>query len=332
MCRLCGTSQHVECYGWAGFPRVRLPDEHFCYSCLLLPHETEVNAQMGTLVYKRLALSYVQDNNSTDAAALMRAMHLSHTVTDDNQIFNSVLDELQRDKYLTRAGTAIIATMDEDSSALALREYINPLAQISDHFKALKDGETDKHREKAVAAAVNEYTAGRYYLPGHDVDYVREDVEDAFGANITRWGFYEHRSRKRKATTPPVAETPLVKKVASAGGHSDEASGNATPPPYQTALARKASYHEGTPPVDATPPLLRSSLARKASRCKDLVRLDRSSPSTVFSLEDVMSEAVLSATSQVQWADYAKNGGSRRGDDMSVTDSIPHSSPMPRRC
>ena len=331
MCRLCGTSQHLECYGWASFPGVRLPDEHFCYSCLLLPREPEVNASMGTLVYKRLALSHILENNPADASALMRAMHLSDKVTGDHEIFNSIIDELQHENYLTRSGTTIMAMMDAESSALALRNYINPLAQISHHFAALKDREKEKDRERAIVSAVRKYTAGRAYLPGHDIEYSQENVEDAFGVSITRWGFYNDESQKRKTTSPPVLETPPAKKVAFGRDYNDEGINNQPPPPYQTALARKASYHEGTPSVDATPPSMRSSLARRASRCEELVKLDRSSPSTVYSLDEVLSEAVLSATSEVQWEEFARSGGSREREDMSESQSIPHSTPKTAR-
>jgi hypothetical protein len=278
---------------------------------------------MPTLVYKRLALAYIQQKNPANTDDLMNAMHLNKIQADDNEIFNTIIDELQQEGYLTRRGLAVTSTMDKESSTLALRDYINPLAKISHHFGAIKDRETIEHRTDAIAAAVEEYTQGRAYLPSEpNVNYDFLLVHDAFENSIQRWGFYPDlvapESRKRKAATPPVEETPPTQRMR----HSIEVDQipppyqlssscrEHTPPPYQN-LPRQASYHEGTPPLDATPPPLKSSLRRIASLCDELVRVDRSSPSTVFDMDDVFAEAVHVATSDVQWEQFGSGEGKR---------------------
>lgn len=283
----------MDCYGWNILPRVKLPDEHFCYSCLLLPREAETAARMPTVVHTRLALVHIQHNSSTNAVDLMNAMHLSNT-EEDHRIFNGIVDEIQQDGYLIRHGPTITATMNEDSADEASHKYISPLCQISHHFVALKDGENTRLRTDAIAAAVKEYTRGRAYLPekGHP-DYEQVIAEDIPGNTRLRWGFYSHaeETRKRKATSPHLEGTPPLRK--------------------RTALTRKASFHKGSPLVVATPSPNQpkgTSVMQKASRCEALVHLDRSSPSTVFSLDEVQVEAVNVAISDVQWEEFRNNG------------------------
>jgi hypothetical protein len=278
---------------------------------------------MPTLVYKRLALAYIQQKNPANADDLINAMHLNKMQADDNEIFNTIIDELQKERYLTRRGLVITATMDKESSTLALRDYINPLAKISHHFSAIKDRETAEHRMDAIAAAVEEYTQGRAYLPSEpNVNYDFLLVNDAFENSTQRWGFYPDlvapESRKRKAATPSVGETPPTQRMR----HSVEVDQtpppyqlhssrrNQTPPPYRN-MARKASCYEGTSPLDATPPPPTSSVRRMASRCYELVRVDRSSPSTVFDVNEVFAEAVHVATSEVQWEHFGSGEGRR---------------------
>lgn len=277
---------------------------------------------MPTVVHKRLALAHIQQNNPTNADEVMDAMHLSRMQAEDNEVFNAVVDGLLEEGYLTRSGLIIRSSMDQDSSNIALRDYINPLAKIAHHFSALKDRETATNRTNAIAAAVEEYTGGRAHLPTEEgVSYDSILVQDAFGAKIRRWGFYPDpgpnpdlvESRKRRATTPPVGETPPARRA-----RLESVEGNQQTPPYQIpinrtpshhnrtpllhqSLARKASYHEGTQSLGVTPPQ-RSSIRRRASCCDELVKLDRSSPSTVFDMDEVFAEAVLAATSDVQWA------------------------------
>lgn len=286
---------------------MRLPDEHFCYSCLLLPHEAELEAQTPSLIRKRLALAHIQETSPTNATNLMNAMHLSNT-EDDHKTFNDIVDGLQQDGYLARGGPSIMSMMNKESAANALREFISPIAHISHHFVTLKDGENENVRKTLIAAALKQYTRGRAYLPdeGH-IDYEQQVVEDAFGEKSHRWGFYSsiEESRKRKAISPLIEGLPYKR----------------------TALTRNESCYKNTPPANVTTPFYKSrkiSVMRKASRCESLVCLDRSSPSTVFSMDEVLAEAIHVATSEAQWEEFRRGG---RGRDTSETGSISHSAP-----
>jgi hypothetical protein len=62
LCELCGLWQHDICYGLHKYRPQEKPNEHFCYSCLLLPRAEVVNEEMSAVVRMRLALTHIQDN------------------------------------------------------------------------------------------------------------------------------------------------------------------------------------------------------------------------------------------------------------------------------
>ena len=271
----------MECYGWKSFLRSKLPDEHVCYSCLLLPREVELEARMPALIHKRLALEHLKEKNPTNATALMNAMHLSNT-EEDHKIFNNIIDTLQQDGYLTRGGSAIKATTGKAVTAKAFRSILNPIAQISHHYSVFKDGEDASSRKKDIRDAIKEHTRGQDYLPreGHINDKQQNTPQQA---------------RKRKASDLPVEETPQHKSV----------------------RADKATHRKPTRSMDKTPPTeppTSTPVTRKASCCESLACLDRSSPSTTFSLSTVLEEAVLTAVSDVQWEEFARRNRRRKSD------------------
>ena len=52
-----------------------MPNEHFCYSCLLLPRAEVVNKEMPAVVRMRLALTHIQDDEvqTIEETSLMKA-------------------------------------------------------------------------------------------------------------------------------------------------------------------------------------------------------------------------------------------------------------------
>jgi hypothetical protein len=62
LCELCGLWQHDICYGLQKYRPQEKPNEHFCYSCLLLPRAEVVSEEMPAVVRMRLALTHIQDN------------------------------------------------------------------------------------------------------------------------------------------------------------------------------------------------------------------------------------------------------------------------------
>jgi hypothetical protein len=276
----------VECYGWNIFPRSKLPDEHFCYSCLLLPREVELAADMPALVHKRLALAHIQVHNPTDVDCLMKAMHLVN-MEDDYQTFNAIMDSLQQHGYLMRNGSMITAT-GKDLAANIFRDFISPIAQISHHFVAIKDDETASGRANDIAVALQQYTQGRPYLPTNDSigdDSIGDDQQ------LARESDGEH-SQDHLIATP--------QKVLKRKGSHELVGEN----PYKWNIR-----DEATPSRDPRPPLnsrVRTPVARIASHCERLVCLDRSSPSTVFPLSRALDEAVGVASSDVQWGGFER--------------------------
>jgi disulfide oxidoreductase YuzD len=78
LCEVCGTWQHQLCYGWDKY-QSSCPTDHFCYSCLLLPEEKDLNDWMPILVGCRNALRYIHSSPTplaTDEAALIEAMRM----------------------------------------------------------------------------------------------------------------------------------------------------------------------------------------------------------------------------------------------------------------
>lgn len=282
----------MDCYGWYSFPRVKLPDEHFCYSCLLLPQEAELEAQMPVLIHRRLALAHIQANSPTNADCLMRAMRLTNT-EEDHERFNEIMDSLQEDGYLARHGSAITATIDKELAMNVFRDIISPLAQVSHHFVVIKDDETATLRANAVSAALEVHKQNRPYVANQvHIEDEQQSANDSYGEHSQGRGFHWtlQKSRKRLYPDTPVEETPC-KRNAGAG--------------------REAFSEEATSPFATPPPhlLIGGSARRMASRCEAVVCLDRSSPSTVFPMGGALDEAVSVASSDVQWEEFASDNG-----------------------
>ena len=61
-CFCCSTWQHLHCYGYTCSDDPRLPDEHFCYWCLLGDTGTSNYTALQEIAVERRAMYHVSKN------------------------------------------------------------------------------------------------------------------------------------------------------------------------------------------------------------------------------------------------------------------------------
>ena len=137
-CHLCGTLQHADCYGLKSTITTRIPAEHICYTCLLLPHEEDTCYKMLKLVRKRLAVLYLVDSAKDDCRIDDRMLAALRLDSEDPQSWaaaSKALGELQEEGYLiktTNGGWRMIDSKIRQAES----NYVDHLAQITDHVSA----------------------------------------------------------------------------------------------------------------------------------------------------------------------------------------------------
>ena len=134
-CHLCGTLQHLDCYGLNGTVANRNPAEHFCYTCLLLPQEEDVCCRMPKLVRKRLAILHFTNESGDECKVddhLLTALRLDPQDPHSWTTTSNVLAELQDEGYLSNTSSSWWRMVDNKRTE-AEYTYVDHLIGIGDH-------------------------------------------------------------------------------------------------------------------------------------------------------------------------------------------------------
>ncbi|ETN43689.1 uncharacterized protein HMPREF1541_02848 [Cyphellophora europaea CBS 101466] len=201
-CHLCNSWQHSECYGLTLITRQgSMPNQHLCYSCLLLPRASELLKDMAGLVHMRLALMHISGlkGSAIDLVGGLSVQVFGTAEVDDEFKQARLFERLVQEGIISppQNGFASILPVTAEQLRRMQTEYLDPLAAISHLYRTVRDGDSDEARLAELGESLSNYSRHQDYTIGQGAEDVV--VIDSFGHPVVRWGYYTDDSLKRKA-------------------------------------------------------------------------------------------------------------------------------------
>lgn len=112
-----------------------LPEEHFCYNCLLLPREDTTNNTMPGIVHMRLALLFLANQPTGEVELGQEFLQSVFGSRSDVAIeFLNLVDRLTEEGYLSQRSEGVSSILKCDGLLVkAQAAYLDPLASIVHH-------------------------------------------------------------------------------------------------------------------------------------------------------------------------------------------------------
>ena len=204
-CHLCDSWQHLNCYGLSMLRSTSLPDQHLCYSCLLLPNEEDKVGQMICHVHMRLALMYISDlgSNTFDGTgqAFIRAVFGEQS--DSEPARRRLLQRMVEEGVVCDGPDHIVTIrpVPADTRSRLQSEYLDPLANIGHLYQTAQGDEMHDIQE-----LLRKYSGGRDYKLGVGVEDMM--LFNCFGRPVVCWGYFDERKRNRIAKRKLTADGP----------------------------------------------------------------------------------------------------------------------------
>jgi hypothetical protein len=213
-CHLCDSSQHAVCYGLSSLRSSSRPDQHLCYSCLLLPEDPDKVQGMSVNVHMRLALTYIaglQDNtfNAKDPGFCDAVFG---NVEDIDFLRQRLVERLVRKNIVAGdvSDKLVILAHDEEALNRLRNDYLDPLANVAHLYRMT----TSKTETNSLQGELRAYTGGREYKFGVGVE--DKVLYNSLGEPVVCWGYFADADGNNKKNT--VAKQ-LKRKASTNGGH-----------------------------------------------------------------------------------------------------------------
>ncbi|KPI40881.1 Meiosis-specific protein hop1 [Cyphellophora attinorum] len=214
-CHLCDSSQHAVCYGLSSLrPRSR-PDQHLCYSCLLLPEDPDKVQGMSVNVHIRLALTYIADlqYNTFIAKDPGFCDAVFGNVEDIDFLRQRLIERLVRENIVAGdvSDKLVILAHDEEGLNRLRNEYLDPLANVAHLYRLT----TSKNENKTLEGELRAYSGGREYKFGVGVE--DKVLYNSLGEPVVCWGYFAEADGNNNNKT--IVQQSKRKAGGTNGGH-----------------------------------------------------------------------------------------------------------------
>nr|OQO24264.1 hypothetical protein B0A51_10124 [Rachicladosporium sp. CCFEE 5018] len=168
-CVICSTWQHLHCYGYTGESDPRLPEDHYCYWCLLGKSDSPTFAILQTLAPQRRGLYSVNEHGMGTKQDLGRLLGMSvdeagklHAYLKENAFVVAAINSKKHGFRATKQPLFVPVTAAAVHTEM-FKTFFDPTAHLSKYYEAYSaetlDEATRQHRQQLLKIAANMPTA-----------------------------------------------------------------------------------------------------------------------------------------------------------------------------
>ncbi|KAK6439802.1 hypothetical protein LTR95_003979 [Oleoguttula sp. CCFEE 5521] len=164
-CVICSTWQHLHCYGYIGESDPRLPEDHYCYWCLLSKSDSPTFAILQTLALKRRGLYSVNEHGMGTKQDLARQLALTveeagilHAYLKENAFVVAAANSKKQGFRATKQPLFVPVTTATVHADM-FKAFFDPTAHLGKYYEAFSAGVLDEatrqHRQQLLKIAAN---------------------------------------------------------------------------------------------------------------------------------------------------------------------------------
>ncbi|OQO11242.1 hypothetical protein B0A48_05498 [Cryoendolithus antarcticus] len=168
-CVVCSTWQHLHCYGYTGESDTRLPEDHYCYWCLLGKTDSPTFAILQTLAPQRRGLYFVNEHGMGTKQDLGRLLGMSvdeagklHAYLKNNAFVVAAANSKKQGFRATKQPLFVPVTAVAVHAEM-FKTFFDPTAHLSKYYAACSAETLDEairqHRQQLLKTAANMPTA-----------------------------------------------------------------------------------------------------------------------------------------------------------------------------